>query len=468
MYQTASLRQIRGSGRAGTPTEERHVTNLMEHLRHAVLRDGAGLGDGELLDSFIACHDGAALAALIRRHGPMVWGVCRRMLAHHDAEDAFQATFLVLVRKAASVVPRAMVANWLYGVAHQTALHVRRTAARRRAREVQVAQMPDTEAVWDDQWSDVWPVLDEELNRLPDIYRAVVVLCDLEGRTRKDVARELGVPEGTVGGRLARARALLAKQFSRRGTVLSGGALAVVLSARSASASPSLVASTAEAARLLAAGRAAGIVSAKVAALTEGVVKTMFATKIKGVLAVMLATVALCGATELICRTQAGEPPKAQKARDENGADAEKGKRAKADSELLQGKWQIVSSTYEGRERKYAEDEEVMTFKKSSVLHSEPGGKLHLRFRLDETKKPKTIDAIVLGGEDLFDLTDLGDLDQRLDKRLNECKEQIQGLYLIDGETLKLCIGGKLGERPSDFEGKEGSNSTLYILKKVR
>src|SRR5262245_64530645 len=99
------------------------INRVIDHLRRAVqLSDGAGLDDGQLLDSFTERHDETALAALIRRHGPMVWGVCRRLLGHHDAEDAFQATFLVLVRKAASIRSREMVGNWLYGVAHQTAL----------------------------------------------------------------------------------------------------------------------------------------------------------------------------------------------------------------------------------------------------------------------------------------------------------------------------------------------------------
>src|SRR5207302_2960368 len=117
-------------------------------------------------------HDEAAFAALVQQHGPMVWGVCRRLLAnHHDAEDAFQATFLVLVRKAASVVPREMVANWLYGVAHQTALKARATTARRRAREKQVPDMPEPAAAPQKLWDDLQPLLDQELSRLPDKYR---------------------------------------------------------------------------------------------------------------------------------------------------------------------------------------------------------------------------------------------------------------------------------------------------------
>src|SRR5437660_10039178 len=124
------------------------TTSVIDHLRSAgLLRDGAGLDDGELLGRFLERRDEAALAALVCRHGPMVWGVCRRLLSHHDAEDAFQAAFLVLVRKAAPIVPREMVGNWLYGVAHQTALQAKRTATRRRAREVQVTEMPDTATV---------------------------------------------------------------------------------------------------------------------------------------------------------------------------------------------------------------------------------------------------------------------------------------------------------------------------------
>src|SRR5262249_40853037 len=149
---------------------------------------------------FLERRDEAALAALVKRHGPMVWGVCRRLLSHHDAEDAFQATFLVLVRKAASVVPRRMVGNWLYGVAHHTALQARRTAARRKARERQVTEMPEPAVTDQDLWRDLRPLLDEALSRLPDKYRAVIVLCDLEGKTRRETAGQLGVPEGTVAG----------------------------------------------------------------------------------------------------------------------------------------------------------------------------------------------------------------------------------------------------------------------------
>jgi RNA polymerase sigma factor (sigma-70 family) len=176
------------------------MTRVIEHLHGALLlRAGNGLDDSELLRNFLERHDEAALATLVKRHGSMVWGLCRRLLSYHDAEDAFQATFLVLVRKATSIVPKEMVGNWLYGVAHQTALQARRTVARRRAREVQVTEMPETEAVQQERWSDVQSLLDQELSHLPNNYRVVIVLCDLEGRTRKEVARQLECRKGQSG-----------------------------------------------------------------------------------------------------------------------------------------------------------------------------------------------------------------------------------------------------------------------------
>jgi RNA polymerase sigma factor (sigma-70 family) len=288
------------------------MNSVIDHLRRAALRDRAGLGDRELLGCFIERHDEAAFAALVQRHGPMVWGVCRRLLSHHDAEDAFQANFLVLVRKAASIVPRGMVGNWLYGVAHQTALQARRTDARRRAREVQVTVMPDTEAVQQDHWPDVQPLLDQELSRMPDKSRAVLVLCDLEGRTRKEVARQLGVPEGTVAGRLARARAMLAKRLARYDLAVSGGTLAVVLAQNAASAGvpTTVVSSTIKAASLFAAGHAAaGVVSAKAAALTEGVLKAMLLNKLKVATGVLFAlSILVAGTGVLLLRVQAADP----------------------------------------------------------------------------------------------------------------------------------------------------------------
>src|SRR5437660_693425 len=143
------------------------MARLIQNLRKsAILHDSAGLTDAELLGAFISHHDEAAFEGLVRRHGPMVLGVCRRLLGNaHDSEDAFQATFLVLVRKAASVVPREAVGNWLYGVAYRTALKARELLGKRRAKERKMAKR---EAVEPPSWDELRPLLDQEVSRLPD------------------------------------------------------------------------------------------------------------------------------------------------------------------------------------------------------------------------------------------------------------------------------------------------------------
>src|SRR5436305_10194548 len=139
------------------------------------------LSDGQLLDRFVDRREGAVFEAIVRRHGPMVWGVCRRVLRdHHDAEDAFQATFLVLARKAASIMPREKLGNWLYGVAYQTAMKARAKRTKRRGREGQVPDMPEPEATSRDLLDDPTELLDQELSRLPEKYRIPNVLCELE------------------------------------------------------------------------------------------------------------------------------------------------------------------------------------------------------------------------------------------------------------------------------------------------
>jgi RNA polymerase sigma factor (sigma-70 family) len=289
----------------------RQANEVIQHLRRSVLlRDGAGLTDGQLLQDYLSRHDEAALAALVRRHGPMVWGVCRRVLPnHHDAEDAFQATFLVLVRRAASIVSRELLANWLYGVAHQTARKARATTTRRNERERQVAVLPEPAMAEPELWTDLQAVLDAELSRLPDRYRAVVVLCDLQGKTRKEAARQLDVPEGTVASQLTRARGLLARQLRRRGIVLSAGVSAAVLAQKAAAAGvPATVfASTIQAATLFAAGEVtAGAISPSVAPLTEGVLSAMLPVPWKtAATALLLMALVGAGAGGLLYQAQA-------------------------------------------------------------------------------------------------------------------------------------------------------------------
>lgn len=276
------------------------ICNLIDSLRRAMLVGGkSDLTDGQLLEDYISRCDVASVAALVQRHGPMVWGVCRRVLRnHHDAEDAFQATFLVLVRKAASIMPREMVGNWLYGVAHQTVLKARATTAKRQARERQVKEMPEPAAKPEPNlWNHLEPLLDQALSRLPNKYRIAIVLCDLEGKTHKEAARQLKIPEGTLSTRLRTARAMLAKRLARHGLVVSGGALAAVLSQKMASAGvpTSVLSGTIKAMTLVAAGQAVatGVISAKVAALTEGVLKAMLLMKCKTMIVLVGALSAL-------------------------------------------------------------------------------------------------------------------------------------------------------------------------------
>jgi RNA polymerase sigma factor (sigma-70 family) len=267
---------------------------VIQHLRQTLrLQDAAALTDAHLLEHFLAYRDEAAFAALVHRHGPMVLGVCRRVARHsQDAEDAFQATFLVLVRKAASIATPERLANWLYGVAYNTALKARAAASRRRRREKQVTEMPEPAMAEQEPWSDdLQTFLDRELSRLPDKYRVALVLCDLEGKTQKEAAQLLGCPEGSLSSRLSRARTMLAKRLSRHGLALSGGSLAALLSGETASGSvpASVVSATIQAASLVAAGYpvAGSIVSGPVAALTEGMVKAMLIARLKTVTTVL-------------------------------------------------------------------------------------------------------------------------------------------------------------------------------------
>ncbi len=288
--------------------------NAVRDLR-ALFEAGSlgGLSDGQLLDRFAARGEGAVFEAILLRHGPMVWGVCRRVLRdHHDAEDAFQATFLVLARKASSVMPREMLGNWLYGVAHQTAMKARAVRAKRRVRESQVLDMPEPTMVPHDLRDVVADCLDRELSRLPEKYRIAIVLCDLEGRTHKDAASRLGWPIGTVSSRLSRARTLLARRLSRWGVSLSAGSLAALLAQDVASASmpTKLIGSTVQAASLFAAGGAvtAGVVSAEVVALIGEVLKVMLLGKLKIARAMLLAaSVLVAGGTGLSYRARATE-----------------------------------------------------------------------------------------------------------------------------------------------------------------
>lgn len=263
------------------------------------------LSDGQLLDRFIAARDEAAFETLIERHGAMVWGVCRRVLGrHHDAEDAFQATFLVLATKAAAVVPRTMLPNWLYGVAYQTAARARAAAAKRQQREKHVAVVPEPEPKTPRQLDERLGLLDRELQALPDKYRAPIVLCELEALTHQEAALRLDCPVGTLSARLSRGRALLAKRLGRRGAVLSASGLGLLLAqdAVAGAMRASVASSTAKAATLFVRGvpLVSGAASVDAMTLAQGVINTMWLVKLKTVGTIVASLVLLGAATTLL------------------------------------------------------------------------------------------------------------------------------------------------------------------------
>ena len=241
----------------------------------------------------------------------MVLGVCRRVTGHHhDAEEAFQAAFLVLARKAATIWPRQMLANWLYEVAYRSALKLRTATAKRQAKEKQISMLPEPVAPQERDWQEIAPLLDRELSRLPDTYRAAVICCDLQGYSRTDAARQLGWPEGTLKVRLMRARSILAKRLTQQGVALSAGTLAVVLSQKAASAAvpAALLSSTAKAAGAVAATSGVSTsAGAKTATLAKGVVKSLYVGKTA--VAAAAGGVTLTAALALVPPSQGTPPP---------------------------------------------------------------------------------------------------------------------------------------------------------------
>jgi zinc protease len=275
-----------------------------------------GLGEAQLLERFLAHRDEAAFEAILHRHGPMVLGVCRRVLDDpHDAADAFQTTFLILVKKARSIRDRDVLGTWLHGVAHRVAVRAKVNARTRRTRERAAAEGTDVEQPGADRLevNELRSLIDAELDRLPTRYRQPVILCDLEGQTHEQAAAHIGCPVGTVKSRLSRGREQLRSRLVRRGVAPSAGLLASMLAAESAHAVPvELINLTLGAATKLAAGNAiaAGTFSAGVATLLKGVLRSMFLTKLKfaaGALVTVGLTVA--GAYAIVGHGPAGPRP---------------------------------------------------------------------------------------------------------------------------------------------------------------
>lgn len=291
------------------------LRSVINQLRRLIGRDsGCTLTDAQLIEDFVVRRDEASFEVLVWRHGTMVLNLCQRVLRDsHEAEDAFQATFLVFARKAGSIGKSEAVGCWLYKVAYRVALRVRARAARRNGQEEPVAELPGRESMDEVEWRDLRPVLDEEIDRLPEKYRAPFVLCYLEGQTNEEAAAQLGCPKGTILSRLSRGRERLRARLARRGLALSAAGLGTVLSQSAAAAPAALVNATVEAAIPFAAGQAAvGLVSASVAALTEGVLQAMFLTKVKFAAAALLTLAVLAPGAGLVTHMALAERPAAE------------------------------------------------------------------------------------------------------------------------------------------------------------
>ncbi len=259
------------------------------------------LSDAQLLELFQKANGAAAqdaFSALVDRHGPMVLGVCQRMLRNtHDAEDAFQAAFLVLARRAASIGRREKLSGWLHGVAVRTASEAKRRTARQRKRERRVMEMSNQESAPADDRHDLLPILDEELNRLPHRFRAALVACELEGKSRREAAAQLGLAEGTLSTHLARGRKLLRERLTRRGVSPAiGPALCLRQDRLLAAISERLMDSTVQAALEFASASSAAGTAPAAASLAERVIKVMVLCKLSLVLSVVMAavTAAVC------------------------------------------------------------------------------------------------------------------------------------------------------------------------------
>jgi RNA polymerase sigma factor (sigma-70 family) len=431
------------------------LRRVVEQARALAAPRGGPQSDGELLRRFVASRDETAFAALVRRHAPMVFGVCRRALGdHHDAEDVCQAAFLVLARRARTVRRRDSVASWLHGVAYRLAANLRRRRARRRAGPL-TDDVAGPDAVADVSWREVRAAIDDGLSRLPERLRAPLVLCYLEGMTRDEAARHLGWPAGTLRTRLARGRLLLRGRLGRRGLALSAALLAAGLARGSAGPAPA----TLVAAAVSAATR--GTVSSEVIALTQGALRAMLLTRVKVIVLVLLAAGALLGATAggiAALRGHAAIPPgsepvvRAEEPRPGDDA-AKKDEAIDMTLRALEGAWKLVALTSNGQKAKDEDLQEIhYIFTAGGKWKARQDGRVVGRgtFTLDPTAKPKAIDVKI----------------EETNDEANKGKTAL-GIYQLDGDDLTVCEGRPgAGARPAEFAAAADSRRVLARYKR--
>jgi RNA polymerase sigma factor (sigma-70 family) len=438
----------------------------------------ADLTDGQLLRRFVGHRDEAAFAALVERHGGLVLGVCRRVLLHEqDAEDAFQAAFLILARKSTAIRKIESMASWLHGVAQRTAMNLRKSAMRRRKHEQATAQSAAESPVAGAALKELQALLDAEVARLPDRYRAPFVLCCLEGKSRPEAAHDLGWKLGTVSSRLSRARQRLKQQLTRRGVVLSAALCATALADNVAAAAvpPTLASSTTKAALHFAAGKlAVGFISERTAALTEGVLRAMFVSKLKktGLVLALALTLALGGLGALHFQEAAAETdngasgplPQAaavNPAKEKSHLVQDKKDEAAGDLEKLQGHWEVVETERDGK--KVQEDDIVdrcvisknnIVLERMQILDRKDQVEVVLEsvigtLALETNKVPK---RMIIEGE--------------WSSPLRDKKVTYYALYKIDGDTLTILLPPPRTEPPAEFKTTAGLGQQLQVFKR--
>jgi RNA polymerase sigma factor (sigma-70 family) len=445
------------------------------------------LSDGQLLRRFLARRDAAgeeAFATLVARHGPMVERVCRGILRDaHDAQDAHQATFLVLALRARSIRRRESVASWLFGVARRVSAKAKGEAFRRRAFERRCAELVPR-PVATAAPPELCPELFEELDRLPEPFRVPILLIDLEGCTQEEAAVRLGWPLGTVQSRLARGRARLRARLLRRGLAPTAAGVLVASTASQGASATSIDPVVRAATSALAAKAATGAVPPRVAALAKGALKTMFS--IKWPMATAAGVVSLLGAGLFVIHAPASRPPRAgasapdlqgshkaivqfahqvlarhfgaDDTADKDKADKDKADKAKADKasaekadkEMLRGKWKVVSGESDGVEQADAKDIRIAFDPDAGTFTLNHGEdfKMEGKFTIDASAEPKSIDLEFVDGPHAGD--------------------KLLGIYAKDGKKLKWCTTLPKGtDRPKEFTTKVASGHRLYVLEHV-
>ncbi len=395
----------------------------------------AGLGEAELLARFASRRDEAAFAALVRRHGPRVLGVCRRVLGdEHAAEDAFQATFLVLARKAGSIASPEGLGSWLHGVALRTAKKARAGAARRREKEAEAGAATLRVPSPGPSTDDLRPVIDEELARLPEKYRAPVLLCDLEGSSIDEAAASLGLPRGTVGTRLTRARSLLRSRLTRRGLALGGGLVASLATAGNVPAA--MIDEAARSATLFADAGSTSRLATSSALLARRVLRGMTMTRY-ALPAALIAAVSLGGIALFAIKAEAKRSPGASAPIDD----------PKPRADRPRGAWVVTKVTINGAEEPIVQEVKgsVMSFAADVLVMKMKGGlEMEYTATFDPSKTPPSL---------------------RFESAKPAKGRNMNGIYEMKDGSLRLAWFENGGDQvPTDFETKPDPPAGLIVL----